>query len=332
MEHGSCASSRRMLLAAALGTAGGALARPTLAQPWPGRPLRIVVGYAPGGLTDLVARMIGPSLTEVLGQPVVVENRTGAAGNLATEYVVRAPADGSTFLASSGGQITVSPHTYTNLRVDPVTELEHITMIGEGDQIICTNNALPTKNFSDFVALAKRQPGRMSYATSGSGGNLHLFLEFMRLETGIEIEAIHYRGGAALLPDLMSNQVQLSLSTYPVVESAIREGQVRPLLIIGRHREKRLPEVPTATEVGYPALDRCANWFGLHAPKGTSGAVLNRMQQVVGEALRQPAVIQRLAVLGLDPVGNTPDQFLARIRMESELYGTVARRANLQVY
>ncbi|HWX47107.1 MAG TPA: tripartite tricarboxylate transporter substrate binding protein [Roseomonas sp.] len=322
---------RRSVLTGGLLAAGAMLARPALAQSWPDKPIRLVVGYAPGGLTDLIARLIGPALTEELGQPVVVENRSGAAGNLATEYVVRAPADGYVLLASSGGQITVSPHTYTSLRVDPVKELEHITMIGEGDQIVCTSSALPVRNFAEFVALAKGRPGKMSYATSGAGGNLHLFLEFLCLETGIDLEPIHYRGGSALLPDLMNNQVQLSLSTYPVVEGAIREGQIRPLLIIGRHREARLPEVPTATEASYPALDTCVNWFGLHAPKGTPTAILDRLQGVVSRALRKPEVLERLAVLGLDPVGNTPAQFLERIRKESRLYGEVARRAQLQV-
>ena len=323
--------ARRAVLAAGLTAAGVSLARPALAEKWPDRPIRLVVGYAPGGLTDLIARLIGPALTEELGQPVVVENRSGAAGNLATEFVVRAPADGYVLLASSGGQITVSPHTYGNLRLRPVEELEHITMIGEGDQIVCTNKALPVGNFAEFVALAKAQPGRMSYATSGAGGNLHLFLEFLRLETGIEIEAVHYRGGAALLPDLMNNQIQLSLSAYPVVEAAIREGQIRPLLVVGRKREPRLPNVPTATEAGYPALDTCVNWFGLHAPKGTPAPIRETLQRVVASAVRKPAAQERLAVLGLDPVGNSPAEFAERIRTENRLYGEVARRAGLQV-
>ena len=330
MTRSNNAVPRRTLLAGGLLAASAVLARPALAETWPSRPIRLVVGYAPGGLTDLIARMIGPSLTEEWGQPVVVENRTGAAGNLATEYVARAPADGYVLLLSSGGQVTVSPHTFPNLPANPVDDLEHITLIGEGDQIVCTNSKLPVKTFAEFVALAKSRPGRLSYATSGAGGNLHLFLEFLRLETGIEIEGIHYRGGAALLPDLMNNTVQLSLSTYPVVESSIREGQIRPLLLVGRRREPRLPEVPTATEAGYPALDRCANWFGLHAPKGTPPAILEALQRTTDRAIQTPAARQRLAMLGLDPVGNTPVQFLERIRMEHRLYGEVARRARLQ--
>jgi tripartite-type tricarboxylate transporter receptor subunit TctC len=330
MEHNTRVR-RRALLAAGLAATGVSRARPALAETWPNRPIRLIVGYAPGGLTDLIARLIGPALTEEFGQPVVVENRSGAAGNLATEYVVRAPADGYVLLASSGGQITVSPHTYKNLRIQPVEELEHITMIGEGDQIVCTNSALQVTSFAEFVAMAKRQPGKLSYATSGAGGNLHLFLEFLRLETGIEIEAVHYRGGSALLPDLMSNQIQMSLSTYPVVEASIREGQIRPLLIVGRRREPRLPAVLTATEAGYPALDTCANWFGLHAPRGTPGPILERLQGVVARAIQKPVAKERLAVLGLDPVGSSPADFVARIRKENQLYGEVARRAGLQV-
>jgi len=232
---------------------------------------------------------------------------------------------------SSGGQITVSPHTYTTLRVNPLEDLTHITMIGEGDQIVCTSGALPVRSFAEFVALAKSRPGRMSYATSGNGGNLHLFLEFLRLETGIEIEAVHYRGGAALLPDLISNQVQLSLSTYPVVEGSIGNGQVRPLLIVGRRREPRLPDVPTATEAGYPALDTCVNRFGLHAPKGTPAPILRSLQGIVARAVRKPAALERLATLGLDPVGNSPAEFVERMRAEHRLYGEVARRAQVRV-
>jgi tripartite-type tricarboxylate transporter receptor subunit TctC len=190
---------------------------------------------------------------------------------------------------------------------------------------------LPVKSFTEFVALAKSQPGRMSYATSGAGGNLHLFLEFLRLEAGIEIEAVHYRGGSALLPDLISNQVQLSLSTYPVVDGSIRSGQVRPLLIVGRRREPRLPDVPTATEAGYPALDTCVNWFGLHAPKETPAPILTSLQALVAQAIQQPSVRERFALLGVDPVGNSPAAFVERMRTEHRLYGEVARRANLQV-
>jgi tripartite-type tricarboxylate transporter receptor subunit TctC len=321
---------RRAVLAAGL-LGAGALARPALAQSWANRPIRLVVGYAPGGLTDLIARLIGPALTEELGQPVVVENRTGAAGNLATEYVARAPADGHVLLVSSGGQITVSPHTSgPGFRINPLEDLAHVTMIGEGDQIVCTGAGLQARTFAEFVALAKSRPGQMSYATSGAGGNLHLFLEFLRLETGIEIEAVHYRGGAALLPDLMSNQVQLSLSTYPVVEGAIRQGQIRPLLIVGRKREPRLPDVPTATEAGYPALDSCVNWFGLHAPKGMPAPILASLQDIVARAVRRPVSQERLAVLGLDPVGNSPAEFLERMRTEHRLYGEIARRANVR--
>jgi tripartite-type tricarboxylate transporter receptor subunit TctC len=324
-------TTRRSLLAAgaALVATKTAFAQPSLS--WADRPVRLVVGYAPGGTTDLIARSLAPLLMEALGQPVVVENRAGAAGNLATEFVARSPADGHVLLISSGGQITVSPHTYASLRLNPLEDLAHVTMIGEGDQIVCTSGALPAKTFKEFVALAKSQPGRMSYATSGAGGNLHLFLEFLRLETGIEIEAVHYRGGSALLPDLISNQIQLSLSTYPVVEGSIRSGQVRPLLIVGRRREPRLPDVPTATEAGYSALDTCVNWFGLHAPRGTPAPILASLQQLVAKAVQQPAVQERLAILGVDPVGNSPEAFLERMRTEHRLYGEVARRAHLQV-
>jgi tripartite-type tricarboxylate transporter receptor subunit TctC len=325
------ATTRRRLLAAG---AALALAKPAFAQSrpsWVDRPVRLVVGYAPGGTTDLIARAIAPLMMEALGQPMVVENRAGAAGNLATEFVVRAPADGHVLLISSGGQITVSPHTFTSLRLNPLEDLAHVTMLGEGDQIVCTSGALPVKSFAEFVALAKSQPGRMSYATSGAGGNLHLFLEFLRLEAGIEIEAVHYRGGSALLPDLISNQVQLSLSTYPVVDGSIRSGQVRPLLIVGRRREPRLPDVPTATEAGYPALDTCVNWFGLHAPKGTPAPILSSLQTLVATAIQQPSVRDRFALLGVDPVGNSPEAFVERMRTEHRLYGEVARRAHLQV-
>jgi tripartite-type tricarboxylate transporter receptor subunit TctC len=326
------AMTRRGLLAAGTTLAiPGHLAAQSRQPSWADRPVRIVVGYSPGGTTDLIARAIAPVMMEALGQPVVVENRAGAAGNLATEYVIRAPADGHVLLVSSGGQITVSPHTYPGLRFEPLGDLTHITMIGEGDQIVCTGASLPVRSFAEFVDLAKRQPGKMSYATSGAGGNLHLFLEFLRMETGIEIEAIHYRGGSTLLPDLINNQVQLSLSTFPVVDGSIRSGQVRPLLIVGRKREPRLPDVPTATEAGYPALDACVNWFGLHGPKGLPQNIVTSLHNIVGQALRQNAVKERLAILGIDPVGDSPEEFLARMRREHALYGQVARRANVTV-
>ncbi|MFD0668025.1 Bug family tripartite tricarboxylate transporter substrate binding protein [Ramlibacter sp. MAHUQ-53] len=322
--------SRRRLLAAAPGLAAG-LALPALAQgpSWPSRPIKLVVGFAPGGLTDALPRLLTGPMAERLGQPVVVENKVGAAGNLATAFVAKSPADGYTLLASGVGQIVVLPHT-SNVGVNPLTDLVHIAMVGEGDQILNINADVPARNLAEFIALAKRRPNEMFTGDAGAGGNQHLYLEYFKMLAGIQMQSVHYRGGGPLMPDLLSNRVQMSLNAPSVVEPHIAQGKLRPLMIVGRKRHPKLPDVPTAAEAGFAPMEACSNWFGLHAPRGTPDAVVQRIHKALVESLQTDAVKAGLQQMAVQAIGDTPQAFAARIASDYEAFGKVARSANIR--
>lgn len=323
---------RRDFLKAA-GIAGSALALPGMgwAQDYPRQPVKLNVGFSAGGLTDVLARLTATSLGEKIGQSVIVENRTGAAGNLATEYVSKAPADGYNLLFASVGQIVVSPHTYTDMRVNPKDDLTHISMIGEGDLILTVNTQVPAQTIQEFIALVKKQPDKLFFGDSGAGGNLHLYMEYFNMLAGLKMTGVHYRGTAQLMPDFLSNQVQMSLNAYPAIEAYIQQGKLRPLMVIGKQREAKLPNVPTCAEVGLKPLEVCTNWFGLHGPKGLPDPIREKVRNALVEALKLDAMKAGLAQQSIRPVGDTPAAYSARIAADFEAFAKVARSARIQV-
>jgi tripartite-type tricarboxylate transporter receptor subunit TctC len=322
---------RRFLRDTALASAAMALPGIGWTQEFPNKPIKLNVGFSPGGLTDVLARLTATSLGEKLGQSVIVENRTGAAGNLATEYVAKAPADGYNLLFSSVGQIVVSPHTYTDMRVSPQNDLSHISMIGEGDLILTVNTAVPAQNIQEFIALVKKSPGTMFFGDSGAGGNLHLYMEYFTLLAGLKMTGVHYRGTAQLMPDFIGNQVQMSLNAYPAIEAYIQQGKLRPLMVVGKQREAKLPHVPTAAEVGLKPLEVCTNWFGLHGPRNMPEPIRQKVRSALLEALATDAMKAGLATQSIRAVGDTPAAFSARIASDSEAFAKVARTAKIQV-
>lgn len=324
--------SRRALLRNA-GLAAAALALPTQgwSQDYPSKPVRLNVGFSAGGLTDVLARLTATSLGDKLGQPVIIENKTGAAGNLATEFVSKAPADGYNLLFSSVGQIVVSPHTYTGMRVDPQADLSHLSMIGEGDLILTVNTQVPAQTIQEFIALVRKHPEKMFYADSGAGGNLHLYMEYFNLLAGLKMTGVHYRGTAQLMPDFLGNQVQMSLNAYPAIEPYLQQGKLRALMVVGRQREAKLPHVPTCAEVGLQPLEVCTNWFGLHAPKTLPQPLRQKLRDALVEALKTEALKAGLALQSIRPVGDTPAAFTARIASDYEVFAKVAKAARIQV-
>jgi tripartite-type tricarboxylate transporter receptor subunit TctC len=334
MFNDNQAVSRRSFIraAGAVGTASAiaplAYAQ-NLAPAYPNKPIKFIVGFAPGGLADALPRLVAPAMSERLGQQIIIENRTGAAGNLATTFVAKAPPDGYNILATSVGQIVVSPHT-SSLGVNPLTDLRHISMIGEGDQILNINAAVPAQTLAEFVALVKKSPGTMFYGDAGAGGSLHLYMEYFKLLAGIDMQPVHYRGTAHLLPDFLSNRVQMSLNGYPAIEGYISQGKLRPLMLVGKQRDPRMPGVPTAAEAGYKPMEACSNWFGLHAPKGTPDAIVDRLNEALVYALNTETVKAGLATNAIRAVGDTPQAFTARIAADYEVFGKVARSAKIQ--
>lgn len=290
---------------------------------FPNKPIKIVVGFSAGGTTDALPRLFATQMSRILGQTIVVENKPGAAGNIATALVARSAPDGYTLLASSIGQITVSPHTMT-MQVNPQNDLEHISMFGEGDQFLTINKQVPAMNIEQFISLVKSKPHTMFYGDSGAGGNMHLYLEYFRLLAGLDIDAVHFKGGSQLMPDLISNRVQLSLLSNIVMNTHAKDGSLRPIMLFGKKRDPSYPDVPTVREAGLPDLETASNWFGLHAPKGTPTSVIDKIYRALVESLKTKEVQEGLVTLGISAGGSTPEAFSQRIARESETFKKVA--------
>jgi len=323
---------RHFLKATAAAAAAASLSPMQLARAqdvWPAKPIKLVVGFAPGGITDGLPRLYAPVLSEKLGVPVVIDNKSGAAGNIATTFVATAPPDGYTLLASGIGQIVVLPHT-SKMSVNPLTDLVHVSMLADGDQILNINSEVPAKNLGEFIALAKKKPGTLNYGDAGAGGNQHLYLEYFKMLAGLDIVGVHYRGGGPLLPDLLSNRVQLGLNTFSVVMPYIEQGKLRPLMLVGPSRNPKLPNVPTAAEAGLKPMEACSNWLGLHAPKGTPDAIVQKLYKAIAETMQTEAVKKGMATLNIYPIVSSPADFSARIKRDYELFGKVAKAANVQ--
>jgi tripartite-type tricarboxylate transporter receptor subunit TctC len=316
-------------LAAALLCTTAALSAAAQSPAWPTKPIRIVVGFAPGGLTDAIPRLVAPQMSKLLGQQVIVENRTGAAGNLATIHVAQSPPDGYTLLGSGTGQIVISPHTST-MPVNPVSDLAHIAMVGEGDQILNINAEVPAQNVAELIALAKKDPGKLFYGSAGAGGSMHLYIEYFKLLAGVDIQPVHYKGAGNMMPDFVGGRVHMSLNTTPVIEQYVAQGKLRPILVVGKQRDAKFPHVPTAAEAGLKPLEAASNWFGLHAPKGTPQPVLQRIHAALLQALASEEVKAGLAKMAIRSVGDTPAQFSARIASDHEAFGRVARTAQIR--
>lgn len=323
--------SRRQFLATTA-AAGATLAAPSLAfgQNYPSGPINLVCGFSAGGTTDALARVLANFMSEKFGQPVVVENRTGAAGAIGLSAVVNAKPDGRTLLFSAVGQIAVIPHTQANLAVDPVKGLEHISMLAEGDFVLTVNSQVPANTVEEFIALAKEKPGQLFYGTSGAGGNLHLFIEAFNLAAGIQLKGVHYSGGSTLMPDVLNNQVQLALNSYPVAAPYVENGQLKALMILGKQRNEKLPNVPVAADVGLDDLTNCNDWFALHAPAGTPSDIIELLADTVAEAADSPAMQDRLEAASLRKVANRPAEFAERIQSDYALFGDVAERAGVK--
>ncbi|HEY8612944.1 MAG TPA: tripartite tricarboxylate transporter substrate binding protein [Roseomonas sp.] len=322
---------RRSLLAlVAAGSLGGAAqAQPPAQAAWPSRPIRIVAPFPPGGLADVLARTVGDELGRSLGQPVVVDNRAGAGGNVGAEVVARAAPDGYTLMMSSTGILSINQFLYPTLGFDPEKGFEPISVIADMPMLLVVNPRVEARTAREFVALAQANPGKLNFGSAGNGTTGHLALALFTAMADVRLQHVPYRGAAPAVQDVLSGQLDGVFDNPPTVISHIRAGALRPLLATSSQRMPLLPEVPTAAEVGLPQYSP-SSWFGLAAPAGTPEPALARLQAEVARAVRQPAM-QRMEEQGMRMVGNTREEFARLIVAERERWGDAIRRANIRL-
>ena len=300
---------------------------PVLSQAYPNKPVRILVGYAPGGGTDIMARAIGAKVSDSLKQQFVIENRPGANGNIAAKVAADSPADGYTILFMSVAHIMSKP-VYKNLGYDIERDFVPITVVTNVPNVLCVHPSLPVKTVKELIALAKSKPGALSYATSGVGSPEHFAGEMFKMMTKTDMLPIPYKGGAPLAVDLVGGQVMLAFNTAPPIMPHIQSGRVRAIAVTMDKRVAALPDVPTIAESGVPGY-QMSTWYGAVIQAKTPREIVTRLNQEMLKALALPDIKERMAGLGADVVGNTPEEAAALIKLEVAKYTKVANAAHI---
>jgi tripartite-type tricarboxylate transporter receptor subunit TctC len=300
------------------------------ADDYPSRPIRIIVPYAPGGGADTVARIVARRVTDTIGQPLVIENRTGAGSILGTDAVAKAEPDGYTLLLGQSGPISINPAVYKDLRYDPVKDFAPVTMTTAYPYILVVNAKLPARSLPEFVALAKSQPGAMNYGTTGIGAANHLVAELFNGKAGLKMTHIPYRGTALAVGDLVAGQVTMVFGDPISVLPHMQSGSLRALAVTSLQRSAVAPEVPTVAESGFPGFDALA-WHGILAPAKTPPAIVKKLNAEIVNALKHPETQALLVKQAMQTVGNTPEEFAAFIRNDIAVWKAVAAEADVSV-
>jgi tripartite-type tricarboxylate transporter receptor subunit TctC len=313
--------ARPLVLLLAIGLATGDAA----AQTYPTQPIRIIVPFAAGGTVDVVARLLGQKLGESLGQPVVIENRPGAGGNLAAEAVAKAMPDGHTLLITTNGH-AISPALYRKLPYDAVKDFAPVTQLNTSSLLLAGSGKLPARALPEVVAQAKAKP--MTYGSTGIGNPLHLTMEMFKQRAGIAVMAVPYRGDAPLLTALTAGEVDLAVVPLATARAHVEAGNLRALGVARLARNPALPDVPTVAEQGFAGFDS-PSWHALFAPAGTPRAVVTRIRQESRKALDSAELRQRLASLGIEPVGSTPEELAALLTADIDKFARVVKDAGI---
>jgi len=307
-------------------TAADAAAQTT----YPEQTIRILVGFPPGVAPDITGRILAERFTQAWGKSAVVDNVPGAGGNIATERVAKAPPDGYTLLMGGNASLIFSPSMYDKLAYDPIKDFAPISQIFIAANVLVVHNDVPAKTLPELIALARAEPGKLTYAHAGAGTSQHLAAELLKSLTGIDIQPVAYRGTTALLPDLLAGRVTMSFANIVNVVPLIREGKLRAFAVTSLKRSAVAPELPTMAESGYPGFE-AVPWFGLMAPARTAPAIIDKLHRETVEALAPPDVRRKLTELGLDVVGNSPAELSAVIAREIPQWAKVIKGAGIKL-
>jgi tripartite-type tricarboxylate transporter receptor subunit TctC len=297
---------------------------------FPTRAVTLVVPFSPGGGTDTGTRNIAQKLTQKWGQPVIVENKPGAAGMIGADYVARAAPDGYTLLVGNLGTQSVNPSLYKKMPYNPDTAFAAVSLIAELPLLLVVNQKSPAKSLGELIALAKANPGSISYSTSGAGGSMHLAAELLASSTGIKLLHVPYKGGGPAIQDLLAGQVDMSIATILELNSHVKAGKLRPLALMGGSRNPALPDVPTVAEATVPGFN-ATSWMGVVAPAGTPKALIERISRDFQEVVNAPDVREKLAGLGAVPVGSDPAKFQALIDSDRTRYARLIKEKGIAV-
>ena len=300
-------------------------------QSYPNKPIRLIVGFPPGGGTDVVARIIAPGLSENLGQPVVIENRPGATGTVAAAMVARSPADGYTLMMGHVSVNAIAPSLFPNLPYDVIKDFAPITLAASVPHLIVVHPSLPVTSLRELIAYAKARPGKLSFPSAGNGSTPHLAGEMFKSMAGVDLVHVPYKGTGQSMQDLLAGQHQVAFDTMPASAPYVRAGRLRALAVSSAHRVAEFPDVPTAEEAGVPGY-RITTWYGVFAPAGTQPEVVNQLHAEIAKAMQSPETHAKLAEIGADgTITRSPEEFAAIVRADAARYGKVVKDAGLKL-
>jgi tripartite-type tricarboxylate transporter receptor subunit TctC len=300
------------------------------AQPWPAKPIKYVVPFAPGGSTDILGRVMAEKLTPVLGQPVVVENKPGAGGGVGAEYVAKAAPDGYTIMGGTISTHAINASLYKNLPYDPVKDFVPIVLLARVPNMLVVNADLPVKNVKELIALLKANPNKYSFASAGNGTSQHLCGELFKTMSGTEMQHIPYKGSPPALQDVMGGQVALTFDNITTAWPLAKAGKLRALAVTTATRSSVAPDVPTLAEAGLPGFD-VGSWQGVFAPAGTPPEIVKRLNTEIVKILNLPDVKEKIAALGADVAPNTPEDFLVFVKAEGAKWADVVKKSGAKV-
>jgi tripartite-type tricarboxylate transporter receptor subunit TctC len=318
------------LLCAVCGALSSPIAAAESAANYPSKPIRIVVPFPPGGATDIIARAIGNELSKAFSQSVLIENKGGGGGNPGADMVAKSAPDGYTLVMATVGTHAINMSLYSKMPYDAVRDFEPIVLVAGVPNLLVVHPSVPAKSVKELTALAKAQPGKLNVASSGNGTSIHLAAELYKQMAGVDIVHVPYKGSAPAVADLLGGQVQMMFDNLPVSLPHAKAGKLRPLAVTSLTRSAALPDVPTMDEEGYKGFD-ATSWFGLLAPAGTPKDIIAKLNAASVKALASPEMRERLAAQGADPIGNTPEQFAAFIKVEIDKWAKIVKASGARV-